>query len=73
MKTHVVRVNTHRLRKVSWERARDPEAALNKVQRAPKGQHWEECTCRITLSNLFWTASVSVEGKEYFYHLQDNG
>jgi hypothetical protein len=67
MKRWKVTVKTRTDKKIDLVWAKTPEAALNKIQKAPVGWHWKSCSCQQTEGEL-WCASVRTETE--FYHFK---
>lgn len=67
-----VKVLTDKGRKADLVDALHASSALNKVQKAPSGYHWEECTKKEVFSK--WGAKVEkVRGEYTYFKLEDNG
>lgn len=72
MQDFKVTVVTSRGKKIELARATTPRAALNKVQRAPQGWYWVECS--LDERGSLWGATVKVPGDKYtHFRLEDCG
>lgn len=60
-------------KKIDVIHAKTAHSALNKIQRAPKGWHWNECSYEHRSKQSSWCASVRAENKHYNFVIEDNG